>query len=400
MRVEDFQRSPVGELRPISGHDNYLNRDYRHFAFVPAPLPATVPLQERTYRLAADAQGAIGRLDFAIKRIPEPYLLVRPTLRREAASTSALEGTYAPLESVFEADFVDEANRSAEIREIFNYVHAAEQALELIKKKPICLTVVAQLQQTLVHGTRGDGYDAGQLRTQQVFIGERRSGIESSRFVPPPPGDVLVEGVSAWEKWINSEDDIPLVAKLAIGHYQFETLHPFSDGNGRLGRLIAILQLITAEALAYPILNLSPWLEPRKDEYKDLLLQVSKTGDFDSWVRFFCECVIAQANDTVARIERLLVFRERTQATLRTAKARGVVNSIAEDLIGYPYITASEAAKRHGVTYPPAMSALTRLAELGIVREATGRSYGRIFQCDEVMGILLSDQEPGGQNAA
>jgi Fic family protein len=388
MQVEEFRGSPVGELRTISGHDALTQRDYRHFAFVPRALPESIPLTERTYCVVSEAHMAVGRLDFAVKRLPEPALLVRPTVRREAVSTSALEGTYAPLESVFEADYVDEANQSAEVREIRNYVRAAERALELIRTRPICLNVIAELQKILVKGTRGDTYDAGQLRQRQVFIGERSAGIERSRFVPPPPGDELVDGVTAWEKWINGEDNIPLLAKLAIGHYQFEALHPFSDGNGRLGRLIAILQLIEANALTFPVINLSPWLEARKEEYKDLLLNISRTGEFDSWVQFFCECVSGQADDTVKRIEELLEFRTEVHSKLRKAKVRGVANDIADDLLGYPIITASEAARRHGVTYPPASNAMNKLVEVGILREITGRSYGRIFACDQVMGIL------------
>jgi Fic family protein len=388
VQVEEFRDSPVGELRTISGHDALTQRDYRHFAFVPRTLPESIPLTERTYCVVSEAHMAIGRLDFAVKRLPDPALLVRPTVRREAVSTSALEGTYAPLQSVFEADYVDEVNQSAEVREVRNYVRAAERALELIKTRPICLNVIAELQKILVKDTRGDTYDAGQLRQRQVFIGERSAGIERSRFVPPPPGDELVDGVTAWEKWINGEDNIPLLVKMAIGHYQFEALHPFSDGNGRLGRLIAILQLIEANALTFPVLNLSPWLEARKEEYKDLLLNISRTGEFDAWAQFFCECVSGQADDTVKRIEELLAFGAEVHGKLRKAKVRGVANEIADDLLGYPIITASEAARRHGVTYPPASNAMNKLVEIGILREITGRSYGRIFACDRVMWIL------------
>lgn len=269
-----------------------------------------------------------------------------------------------------------------------NYVRAAERGLDLIKTKPICLTLVAELQGILVRGTRGDSYDSGQLRTRQVYIGERSEGIEKARFVPPPPGEVLVRGVSEWEKWLNAEDDLALVVKAALGHYQFETLHPFSDGNGRLGRLIVVLQLVQEQVLTYPIINLSHWLEPRKDRYKDLLLQVSGSGDYDDWVQFFCDAVVAQANEMVGRIEKLLAFRLEMLARLRAEKVRGVAVDIVEDLIGYPIITPSEAAARHGVTYPPASSAIKRLESVGVLREVTGGSYGRIYLCGRVWEIL------------
>lgn len=391
MQVEDFQRSPVGRLVPVSGHDAYLGRDYNHFAFVPRPLPTEIELSMKAHKLADQASMSVGRLDFAVKRLPDPGLLVRPALRREARSTSALEGTYATLEEVLEADYVEEANRSAEVREVLNYVWAAEQALSLIQTKPVCVNVIASLQATLVEGTRGDSWDKGRLRESNVYIGERSKGIEASRFVPPPFGDHLIEGMSNWEKWIHADDDYPLLIKIAMAHYQFETLHPFSDGNGRLGRLIVTLQLVTEGALTYPLLNLSPWLEPRKDEYKDLLLGISKTGDFDPWIRFFCEAVDHQAQDGVCRIEELLAFQAQLRQQLVEKQARGVVNAVADSLLGYPIITIPEVAELHRVTYPPAKNAIMTLVGLGALREMPGRHFAhgaKGFICDPVMRVL------------
>ena len=187
---------------------------------------------------------------------------------------------------MIEADYVEEAGRSYEVREILNAVRAAERGVELLRHKPICSTVLHELQAMMVRGTRGDTADAGDFRQGQVYIGERRNGIEASRFVPPPAGPVLVAGFDAWEKSINSEDDVPLVVKLAMGHYQFEALHPYTDGNGRLGRLVIILQLIAARALTHPVIDLSSWLSPRKEEYKDHLLAVSRTGTCDDYIQF------------------------------------------------------------------------------------------------------------------
>lgn len=388
MDCDAFRNSPVGSLHPIAGYDSYLKRDFRHYAFLPIPVPSSVPLDELTYKMISEAERAVGRLDAAADRLPNPRLLVRPALYREAVSTSALEGIYAPLREVLEADFVGEGHQSSEVREVMNYVRAAEQGLTLIKSKPICVTLISSLQKILVHRTKGDSYDAGQLRNAQVFIGERRNGIERSRFVPPPNGPHLVEGMSDWEKWLNAEDDLPLLVKIAIGQYQFETLHPFHDGNGRLGRLIIVLQLIDAGALKYPILHLSPYLEPRKEEYKDLLLDASRTGDWNPWVQFFAQAVGAQANDASARIERLIAIRQIMIDALKADKGRGVVLEIVEDLIGWPVITSSQAASLHDVTYPPANSAIQRLERLGFLREVTGQAYGRIYVCDAVMSAV------------
>jgi Fic family protein len=388
--IERFKQSPVGLLVPIRGHDAYLRRDYDHFAFVPCAPPEHLQLSQRTYKSVADAHLALGRLDFAVRRLPDPRLLVRPVLRREAQSTSELEGTFAPLDQVLEADFIDDARKSAELREVMNYVVAAEQGLRLITRLPICVRLLCQLQKTLVRGTRGDSYDSGQLRQRQVFIGERELGIEQSRFVPVPAGDLLTDGMSDWEKWMNPENsDMPLVVRAAVGHYQFEALHPFSDGNGRLGRLIAILQMIYAGTLEYPVLNLSPWLRPRKDEYKRLLLDISATGDYDSWVRFFATGVEAQAGDMVQRIEQLLAVREEMLRVVKENKIRGFAVEIIEDLIGYSSITPSAAAKRHKVQYKTANDAFKRLESLGILVETTGADYGRLFVCPRVREVIL-----------
>lgn len=388
MDLAAFRASPVGTLVPISGHDPAQDRVFQHMAFVPSPLPADVPLTQRTYKAVTDADRAVGRLDEAAARLPNPSLLVRPALRREAVSTSALEGTYAALSEVLEGEYAEERDLRAEVREVQNYVVAAERGLQLIQQRPISLNLIAELQRLIVRRTRGDGYDAGRLRERQVYIGENRSGIERARFVPPPPGDDLIRGVSAWEKWINADDDVPLLVKAALGHYQFETLHPFSDGNGRLGRLIVTLHLVYTGALRYPILNLSPWLEPRRDEYIGHLEAVSRTGDYDPWVQFFCEAVRAQAEDGVRRIDDLQAVRAEFLQMLRADGARGVVLDIAEDLIGYPVITPSRAASLHGVTYPPANNAIQRLERLGILREITGANYGRTYVCDRVMRII------------
>lgn len=386
----------MGDLAPIAGFDTFLDQEYRHFAFIPKPLPNDVELAARTVKIIAEAERSLGRLDAATGRLPNPDLLVRPSLYREAVSTSALEGTYAPLDSVMEAEYVEEKDRTEEEREILNYVKAAQRGLELLDTKPICLTLIAELQAILVQGTRGDSYDAGRLRERQVYIGEKRLGIEESRFVPPPPGDLLRAGMSEWEKWLNldpSTDDTPLIAKAAIGHYQFETLHPFSDGNGRLGRLIVVLQLVAAGALTHPVLNLSPWLEPRKDLYKDLLLSTTRSGAFDPWVQFFAEAVKDQAEDSLRRIDTLIDIRDSMLDALHAKRAKGVILQIARDLIGYPVISPSQAASLHGVTYPPANAALRRLQELGYVQEITGRNYGRLYACSAVLRVLRSGVE-------
>ena len=388
MDIEALRNSPIGRVVRISGHDARRG-PFSHFAYIPDPLPESLPLIEATFSIVADAAMALGRLDMAADKVPNPMLLIRPALRKEAVSTSALEGTYAPLTEVLEGEVLGRERVSPEAREVINYVDAAERGLQLLAQRPISLNLIAELQKTLVAGTRGDSYDAGQLRQRLVLIGPEDAPIEHARFVPPPPGDDLAEGVAAWEKWIHAESP-HLLVRVAAGHYQFETLHPFSDGNGRLGRLLVVLQLIEAGALRYPLLNIAEWLEPRRQEYQDHLLRVSIDGQFDPWVAFLCAGIQERAHASTRRIERLLELRESFQERVRTAGSRGgTAYRVAGELIGFPIMDVPWVRERHEVTYQSAREALERLVAIGILREIrrSGRTR-RLFICDEVLAEL------------
>jgi len=388
--IRDFGEKAAGDLVPIKGFDQSTGQSYEHYAFVPHPLPKEPSLKMATYKRVAEAALALGRLDSAADKLPNPQLLVRPALHKEAQSTSALEGTHATLFDVLEAEFLDKGRRSSQVSEVLNYVDAALQGLDLISRRPITTTAIADLQGVLVKGTRGGSWDAGIIRRSPVYLAGNRRGMEHSRFVPVPAGEQLVQGMNDWENWINEPNDVPLLVKAALGHYQFETLHPFTDGNGRMGRLVVTLQLMEGRALRYPILNISTFFEPKKERYKDLLLQCSQTGEFDEWVQFFCDAVEHQANEEIARIDALLGFRTQLLDELRAANAKGVVLDIVDDLIAYPVITSSQAAALHQVTYPPANNAVQRLVEMGYLDEVTGRQYGRVFVCRRVMQIVDS----------
>ena len=290
---------------------------------------------------------------------------------------------------MLEADFLDRGQLTASVAEVLNYVEAAELAFDWIKDKPISVGMLEQLQKILVKGTRGDTNDAGKVRTTQVFIGGSGGRVADARFVPPPPGDQLRGAIDAWADWINRTDTFPLVVKMALGHYQFETIHPFNDGNGRLGRLTCVLQLAHRRELRLPVLNLSPWLETRRREYQDHLLACSYTGEFDAWVKFFSEAERAQAVQAVEKIDALHDWRDEALSTLRAANITGgVAVRIAEDLIGYPMLTATSASQRYHVSYPAANTAIRRLVELGMLEERTGKKYGRIFAARQVLRVI------------
>jgi len=388
--IDRFKGSPIGRLVPIEGYDARYHEHYKHVAYVADPLRSSVDLDQATWSSVTDAMLAIGRLDAAALRLPNPSLIVRPAIRKEAVSTSALEGTYAAFSDVLEADFLEEGELSSSVLEVRNYVRAAEKGFALIGERPISRNLIAELQAVLVKGTRGDSYEAGQLRQKPVLIGPDGCRVMEARFVPCPPGDELEVGVSDWEKWVNADDDIPLLVKVALAHYQFETLHPFNDGNGRLGRLIAILQLVAAGALAFPVLNISPWLEVRRSAYQDHLATVSETGDFNPWVSFFAQAVRAQSDDGVRRVDGLIHLKDVMVGRLRTAGVRSVAIPIAEDLIGFPVISPTMAAEMYEVTYQTANTAIARLVELEVLEQIGTRPYARLFRAPAVMRLLES----------
>jgi len=388
--VAALKDSPVGQLVPIRGYDPRQGREYDHFAFLPHPLPETVELDQSTWILVTQAMSALGRLDQAGVQIPNPGLLRGPLIRREAVSTSALEGTYAPFADVLEADVLAEAPRSPELREVLNYVLAAEYAFAEVKEgRPISASLLSAVHSYLMQGTKGEGPTSGRLRDRQVIIGPEDCSIEDARFVPPPgEDDRLRAGVDDWAAWVGRIRDMPIVVQSALAHYQFETLHPFQDGNGRIGRLVVVLQLLQSGELHEPLLEVSPWFERRRRDYQDHLLEVSRTGDWNAWVRFFSIAIRDQALATSARINDLLVFQSSMREEMRSKNIRGVAAQIADELIGQPVLNVSWAARRHGVSYPAANSAISRLVDLGVLQEATGRSYGRVFRSEQVFQIL------------
>jgi Fic family protein len=383
-----FRGSPIGSLLQINGVDGRTGEPYESFAFLPNPLPKSVELSPATWTAVAQTEAHIARLDQAARHIPEPRLVRQSTIRREAQSTSALEGTFAPFEDVLASDLERRANLSLEMREVLNYIVTATQAFEWIEERPITVGMLCSLQQILVDGTPSEPGDAGHIRDRQVYIGARNAPIERARYVPPPPGDQLTAGLQGLTRWISEpRPEMPPVVQAALGHHQFEALHPFSDGNGRIGRLMIVLQLMRLGVLRDPLLVVSPWFEARRDRYHDELLALVRDGDWDRWVGFFATGVGESAVSTRERVDALLVWREQALKKVRTAGISGIAERIAGELIGAPTVRASQMAARHGITHQGAIRALRRLAGLDIVSELP-RDGGVAFTATAVVELL------------
>jgi len=393
MDVARFINSPVGRLVPLRGTDGRIGMPYDHVAFMPDPLTDEPVLSGATWRAVSRAAHALGRLHQAARQIPVPALLGRPTLRREAQSTSALEGTFAPLEDVLAAELIDESARSAELHEVLNYVATADAAFGWVNEgRRVTVGLLCELQSLLVSDTLADNLHAGRVRDMPVAIGSKGDSIVDARFVPAPPGPELEAGLQDLVDWVNSSTTSnrdPIVAA-ALGHYQFECLHPFNDGNGRLGRLLIVLQLLQDGVLTDSLLSVSPWFEARRAEYQDGLAKVSAVGDWDGWVSFFAAGLRASATDTAQRVHSLLDVQADYLGRLRAAGTIGIARDVAESLIGYPFVTVSAIAQRTGKTFQAANNAVRKLVELGILRERTGRTQWRLFEAKDVVAVLTA----------
>jgi Fic family protein len=388
---ERFQKSPIGSLVPISGHDPRYDEPFTHWAYVPDPLPETLVLTSHTWTIVAEAMQALGRLDQVGDPTFHKALIRRSALRREAHSTSTIEGTVAPLSLVLEIDPHDTAKKSKEIVEIMNYVSTAEYAYEHVNERPITFQLLNELHKLLVSHTASDGTDTGKVRSQQVVIGSPTGRVVDARFVPHPPGPDLEIQLRSWLEWVNQErTDMPPVVAAALAHYQFETIHPFNDGNGRLGRLLVVLQLVRLKVLREPLLTISPWFEERRDQYQDELLHLSATGDFDRWVRFFSMAVRDQAIESSNKIEKLIKYEEVVRIRCRAHNVRGVAWTVALMLIERPYMTSTWIQKHFAISAPAANAVLAKLVNIGILRETTGGNYRRLFVADEILQIIES----------
>lgn len=399
MDIERFAGSPIGSLVPISGVDGRFNRPYQHFAYVAAPLAGEPDLDGATWHAVTRASRSLARLDQASRQVPNPRLFLRPTLRREAQSTTALEGTFAPLEQVLASDATEAGRRSIELQEVLDYIEAATLAYDAVEQsRPVNVGLLETVHSILVRGSDTARDQAGRVRSTQVAIGSATGAIEDARFVPMPPGIALDVALRDLTTWVNKTDAArdPIVAA-AMAHYQFETLHPFNDGNGRIGRLIVVLQFMVDHLIGEPLLSVSPWFEARRTTYQEHLAGVSATGNWNPWIAFFAEGVAASADDVAQRVDRMLAVHTRYVQLLQEAGARGVIRDIVDTLIADQIITVSMMSDRFGRTPQAVSPALQKLVGLGILSGPFG-TYAREYVAEDIFLAVIAP--PGHVPAA
>lgn len=390
-----FLSDAPGTLVPITGTDPALG-PWEHRAFIPDPLgDATPPLSTQSNIAIANARAALAALDSTARQLPNPTLLRLPTLRREAQSTSELEGTYAPLADVLTAD--EENPGTTQLVEILNYVRMAGYGFDrVVAGHPLSLSFLSELQGILMKGTELQDV-SGRLRDGQVVVG-RQDGADpfdfpviAARFVPPPADFRLETGVRDLTDWIRIDrrDRMDPVVSAALAHYQFETLHPYRDGNGRLGRFLIVAQLLAQGVLTEPTLSVSGWFEQRRRRYYDALLGVSTRGDWDTWVGFFASGLTEAAQETRHQMTALVAVQSELKERVRASALRAdTAHNLVDLAVANPSFTVRRVQSELGVTYGRANKLVGQLVDLGILRVVDPDAYKRRFVAPQVLSVL------------
>ena len=364
-----LENSPIGQLVPVGDGQR---------ALVPDPLPRSIEMDSSLVYRLDEASRAVATLAGVGETIPNPHLLTQPFLRREAVLSSRIEGTQASLSDLY----LYEASKKAriDVLEVHNYVKALKEGIELLDQLPICMRLINGLHATLLSGVRGEQERPGEIRIRQVWIGRPGTPLEEARFVPPPPSHLL-DVLGDWERFANEGLQIPPLVQCALLHYQFEAIHPYRDGNGRIGRLLIILFLHARKILPKLLLYLSAYFERDRQMYYDELLSVSVTGDWDAWLHYFLNGVIQQSNDSLRRARQIRELHEEYRA--KVLDRRGSANSLkmVDLLFTRPYLTTPAASAELGITDVGARRILDKFVEMGllyVIPNTWPRVYGAL----------------------
>lgn len=378
MRYADFENSPAGRLVPTV---------FDARAFVPNPLPPTVDLGSIAVALG-EARGAIGELRGACRRLPNPYILIAPLQRLEAQTSSAMEGTYTTTDELALAEAGVGKDLRSDTVEVANFVHAIAWAVANLKELPISGRLLKGAHRRLldqVGASRGQDKRPGEWKRDQNMIGGHR--LDTARFVPPPPHEAE-DAMADLERYINRERASPTEAliDLALVHYQFETIHPFADGNGRVGRMLVSLMTLSGGLLDEPVLYMSPELESRKDQYIDLMYNVSAKGAWEEWLNFFFDVAALSAERTVRTIDKVLAlhgdYGKRAKGISRSSNLLDLIDMIFKR----PVVQARTVAERVKVTDAGARNLIRQLVDLDILVEVPG-VYPTAWMARELIDI-------------
>lgn len=388
MKRETFAHSRSGQLLKV-GHG-----EAAYWAFMPNPLPPTLELDLPLVQALSAADRALGELAGLGRNMPNPHLLIQPFIRREAVLSSRIEGTQADIADLYAYEAgqyllpgLRSGRRESDVREVLNYVHALEYGLERIKDFPLSLRLLRELHERLMAGVRGEHLTPGEFRRSQNWIGGLGVGLQDAVYVPPPMAE-MQQALADLESYLHSDLAYPPLLQLGMIHYQFEAIHPFLDGNGRIGRLLITLLLVHWNLLPLPLLYLSAYFERNRQQYYDGLLAVSTRADWNGWLRFFLAGVTDQALDAVARAKELQDLLATWQTELQKLGGTAPMFALVNLLLEHPIVTAQDVMARCTVSHQTAMRAIQRLEAMGILHRVDERRRSQQFMARRIIEIV------------
>lgn len=355
-------------------------------AYLPDPLPPDLEWDEKLARVLSDADRLIGQLAKLGSALPNPHLLIRPFVRREAVLSSRIEGTQTSLAELFADEAgVETGQDRSDLKEVENYVKALEYGMKRLKELPLSLRLIRELHERLMKGVRGDTATPGEFRKSQNWIGTAGCTLQNATYIPPPPSFV-VSCMGDLEKFLHESTAPPLVT-IGLAHQQFEAIHPFLDGNGRVGRLLITLFLIERKLLPSPLLYLSAFFEAARNEYYERLRAVTEKGDWGRWLEYFLNGVARQSEDALGRIGNI----QETVAKWRQKFVRKSDKNcllLINDLTANPFLTVGGTAKKHRIAFPTAQRAIDKLEKGGILKQTSDAKRNRIYCARRLLDIL------------
>jgi Fic family protein len=383
MDINRFKNSKAGKVIKTE-------RDY--WAFVPNPLPPPIVYNKEMVSLLSEADRQLGNLSGVGALLPNPNLLITPYIKREAVLSSKIEGTQASLSDLFYFEAANKEEKQKEVKktdvlEVVNYVKAMSYGIQRLKELPLSLRLIREIHRELMRRVRGEHLTPGEFRRSQNWIGPAGCTLNEAKFVPPPRHE-MNDALGHFEKFLHDRDSFPGLIQCALIHYQFEAIHPFLDGNGRIGRLLITLFLCEREYLVYPMLYLSAFFEKYRSEYYERLLAVSENGEWEEWTKFFLRAVAAQSKDAVENSKLILKLLDRYRKMIQKDRGSTYVLKLLDEVFLNPFVTIPYAAKKLETTYPTAKAAVRKLQEMKILSEATDKRWGKVFCAKELLDLL------------
>jgi Fic family protein len=391
MNPKAFQNSSTGGVVHVTKGD--------YWAYVPNSLP---PNLTWTSELVADlsaADQALGWLAGLGATLPNPHILIVPFMHREAVLSSQIEGTQASLSDLYAYEAVPLSlfDHPSDVREVHNYVRALEYGLERLSSLPLSLRLIRELHEYLMTEVRGEHQTPGEFRRSQNWIGPPGCTLSGATFVPPPVAE-MKQALDTFEKYLHADSPLPALIRLGLIHYQFEAIHPFLDGNGRVGRLLITLLLCAWDLLPQPLLYLSAYFEAHRQEYYDHLLGVSQYGAWEAWLRFFLRGVVEQSSDAMIRAAQLQTLHAQYHQRFQTMRAAARLLQVVDLFFIRPILGIPQVAEALGVSHQSAGRYVETLEAEGVLREITGRARNRVYRADEVLQAIEGPMEVGQQS--